>query len=179
MDKFYETGLLFNSARNARFPGKDADVSAETRYRLSKAGLGKKQSLEWIKKRTSHRKGVPMKPEIIEKLRIAAKARGVRPDLTIAAAEVTSIKVYADGAIYKSKADAGKAFGITSSSVYKRIKSKRFPTWHLHSDIYSRRVMIEDVVYDSIAAYSESHDLSASIVYRYINSSLVPKFNWV
>jgi len=131
LDQFLPTGLLFNTAKNARLAMKDLEVSEETRARLGHAARGRQQSPEWVEKRVASQRGVPLKADRIEKIRQKALERGVSPNLTQAAALVNSRKVMVDGVVYDSIVQTAVNFEIGPTSVTKRIASKNplFAGW--------------------------------------------------
>lgn len=167
LTKFHHAGLLFNLSIDARAATRGMIVSQETRQKLSAIGLGRKQTPEWVKKRTSGRIGVPLTLEARRKMSVAAIARGgVSASMLQAATDANSIKIYADGVVYNSKVAAGTAHGITSSSVTKRINSRSWPDWHYYSDIFERKVTDDNVVYNSVHACATAHEISVEGVLK-------------
>lgn len=171
LSTFLSSGGLFNISKDARYPGKDAVVSEETRLKLSLSGAGRKQSPDWIRKRTFQLRGRKQDPKITEYLRQKAILRGINPELTKKAALANSIKVYADGMVYASVIEAGLKNNIVSTAVIKRIRSRNFPTWHYARDIYNREISVNGVSYNSINDYSTKHDLDVNTVKLRIDSA--------
>lgn len=165
LDKFHSSGLLFNTSSNARIPIQGLIVSEQTRLKLGDLARGRKQDAAWVQKRIASQIGVPLSVERKEKIRQAALNRGpVSPQLTIAAAEANSIKIYVAGVIYKSLASAANAYGIGSNAARKRILSRHFPDW-MYADVFcSRKVSIDGINYDSIIAYVQVHEVHPDIV---------------
>lgn len=164
LNKFWGTGLLFNRAKDARKAMNNFEVTQETRNKLSVTGKGRPQSPEHIAKRSQALMGHVVSSSAVEKMRNAAIKRGISPDLTKAAAVANSKAITADGVIYKSQLEAANAYGIGSTAVIKRLKSKHFPSWHRAEDIFDRSISVKGIVYPSADTYSKEFNLNVDIV---------------
>jgi group I intron endonuclease len=178
LDEFYSTGLLLNSATNARHAGTGFVVTPETRLKISMAGKGKKQTPEWIKKRTEKSIGRKLSDELKQRLREKAIARGINPNMTVLAALAMSKKVIVDGVIYPSVKAAGLKYGIVGNSASKRIRSKSFPNWYYASDIFDRKISVNGLIYDSIDTYGKLHDRSVQLIKYRVDSAEEQYKDW-
>ena len=129
LEIYLPTGMLFNTASDARVVGLNAVVSEETKRKLSEAGKGRKQSEEWVKKRIDCLRGKPLSKEHVEKIRTRSKLAGINPNMTKLAALVTSNKISIDGVEYCSVAEAMRKKHIAHKTVLKRTGTNEYPTW--------------------------------------------------
>jgi len=149
LDKFLSQGLLFNTASDARVFGKNAVVSEETRNKLSIAGKGKKQSDDWIQKRTSHMVGRKLPAETVEKIREKAKLRGINPEMTQLAKERISKPIMVDGIRFDSMQDVCQHFKMARKTVRKRLNSNEF-NWH-----FADKKLIKYCMFPSFPTFKE------------------------
>jgi group I intron endonuclease len=131
VDKYFDTGLLFNIGKNVKLPNKGRPVSVMTRVKLSRAGKGRPHSEEHRMRISEANAGHVHSPDTIAKIKEKALVRGINPALTQLAAEKNSVKVSADGVTFPSKKAAANAAGIAESTVTKRILSSNpaFASW--------------------------------------------------
>jgi len=170
LDKFYDTGLLFNIAKDARLALTGLEVSEDTRRKLSVVSKGRQQSPEHIERRAASLRGNVLSDETKNLIRIKAIERGVDPNMTLAASLVNSIPIIVDGKKYANKKEVRDEFNIAHKTVEKRIRSKEYPSWHFANDIYDRQVSIKGKIYSSIDEYSIKHNLNIDIIKLRIDS---------
>lgn len=134
LDKYYDTGLLFNKAKNARLAMEGLEVSLDTRNKLSLAGKGRPHSAEHAKKISESLKGQKFTPERIAKIKAKAQSRDHTrlKAMSLVAALASAKKVFIQGIVYSSIAEAVRSLKLPSSTVRKRLSSKaeRFKDWY-------------------------------------------------
>lgn len=135
LDKFIDTGLLYNRARNALAPGMGMEDSLETRAKKSASKKGIPQDAELIEKRAAANRGQKRSAETCE--RIGAAKRGntfwvgkTHSEETKQLLSVVRSKpVEVEGVAYPSISTAAQAHGLSVSTAQKRVASPA-PHWN-------------------------------------------------
>lgn len=134
LDEFYDQGVLYNIAKNARAPNMGMSDSEETRLKKSLAKKGIPQSPDLIEKRAEANRGKKRSPETCERIGLAKKGntfwlgKNHSQETREKMSESKKKPVIVEGKEFPSISAAASHYGLSITSTQKRIVSDR-PNW--------------------------------------------------
>lgn len=131
LDARISTGTLYNMATNARASqqGLRRTLSEETKLKMSESRKGTEATKEKIEKMSAARRGKPMSEEHKAKIKEANKNSQGSINALLQLAESRQQPISVNNVVYPSSSIAAKELGITTNTVFGRVKSPNFPDW--------------------------------------------------
>lgn len=131
LDKYFDTGELFNQTRFARAPGKGRVITQEERDRVGKQNRGKEFSPQWRAKIGDGNRGKVRTPEQRLASSVAKKGIPLNPEARAKIDKLNGSKMkrlMGDGVAYKGLMKAACALGVHKDNIRNRIRS-HLPQW--------------------------------------------------
>lgn len=136
LDKYIDTGLLYNISKEVSAPTLGLKMSQETRDKVSAAMKGRKFTPETIEKMKNasigRNLGRVLSVEHRAKISSSQIGKTISEEQKVKLREGKADKmrsVVVDGVTYPSISEVSRAFGINPGTTHRRIHSANYPNW--------------------------------------------------
>lgn len=138
LDKYIDTGLLYNISREVSAPTLGLKMSQETRDKVSAATKGRKHTPETIEKMKTasvgRNLGRVLSAEHRAKIGSSQIGKNISEEQKVKLREAAADRaqpIAIDGTLYSSISEAGRALEMNPGSIHRRIHSANYPNWEV------------------------------------------------
>lgn len=138
LDKYIDTGLLYNISREVSAPTLGLKMSQETRDKVSAATKGRRHTPETIEKMkiafAGRNLGRVLSAEHRAKISASQIGKTISEEQRVKLRETKTEQmqpVIVDGVVYSSISEAARILDMNSGSVHRRIHSANYPNWEV------------------------------------------------